>query len=371
MQNHFFHNVPWAFLAVLRVGIFWLVPQLPATADAIQFSSFVDDITGLPVCSHRVLESGFYAEDSSTISDDSLAQRIEKYFKQANVLMQEGHHLKAEILLQKNYEFAKNIQNKRLQTNALQKLIWFNEKTGDYKAALFYLKQLDTLHADMQRQNSALVLREERNKTSKIENQFFELIDYQLYLEHKLSCNKLVIMILGAISIVFAGMFITIIALNEKRRQAYRSLMQKNLRLLSFSKNNGLKNRNINHDIDNFTQQKIMDCLLNQLYEKRVFLREDLSLSSLAKKCHTNSAYLSRIIHDKYHCHFNTYINNLRIEEAQKMMANSQYTNFTIEAIAHSVGFHSKSSFNNAFKKLSGVTPSFYLKYIRNNPENS
>jgi AraC-like DNA-binding protein len=42
------------------------------------------------------------------------------------------------------------------------------------------------------------------------------------------------------------------------------------------------------------------------------------------------------------------------------MILKSDYQQFTIEAIGQMVGFHSKASFNTAFKKFTGVTPSFF-----------
>jgi|TARA_B110000967_G_C18489356_1_gene366026 AraC-like DNA-binding protein len=46
------------------------------------------------------------------------------------------------------------------------------------------------------------------------------------------------------------------------------------------------------------------------------------------------------------------------------MLSNPGNNNLTIEFIAFSVGFESKSSFNNAFKNYTGITPSFYIKSL-------
>ena len=53
--------------------------------------------------------------------------------------------------------------------------------------------------------------------------------------------------------------------------------------------------------------------------------------------------------------HVKTYINNIRIEEAQRLLAN---TKLNISEIAYTVGFNSPSTFNKVFKKTTGMTPS-------------
>ncbi|MGY8932572.1 MAG: helix-turn-helix domain-containing protein [Flavobacteriales bacterium] len=58
------------------------------------------------------------------------------------------------------------------------------------------------------------------------------------------------------------------------------------------------------------------------------------------------------------------FINKYRIKDARQMLSNPGNNNLTIEFIAFSVGFESKSSFNNAFKNYTGITPSFYIKSL-------
>ena len=45
------------------------------------------------------------------------------------------------------------------------------------------------------------------------------------------------------------------------------------------------------------------------------------------------------------------------IEEAKKMFLDDHYNNLSIEGIAKNAGFRSKSTFNQVFKTLTGMTP--------------
>ena len=56
-------------------------------------------------------------------------------------------------------------------------------------------------------------------------------------------------------------------------------------------------------------------------------------------------------------------MNEYRIEEAKQILVRD--SNYTIEAQSQMVGFKSKSSFNIAFKKHTGITPSLFIQNNR------
>ena len=61
---------------------------------------------------------------------------------------------------------------------------------------------------------------------------------------------------------------------------------------------------------------------------------------------------------------FSSYITEYRVKEARRMLTDKSYHNLKIESIAGDAGFNSVSAFNNAFKKFTGLTPSYYLKSV-------
>lgn len=86
----------------------------------------------------------------------------------------------------------------------------------------------------------------------------------------------------------------------------------------------------------------------------------DFSLKVLTEKVKSNTKYVSWVINEKFGMNFKQLLNRYRIEEAARRLRDTdgEYANFTIEAIAHSVGFNSQSSFIEAFKTIKKVTPS-------------
>ena len=92
--------------------------------------------------------------------------------------------------------------------------------------------------------------------------------------------------------------------------------------------------------------------------DEKPFLDAKLTLNQLAKKIGSNEKYLSLFLNSKYEMNFASYINSYRIEEAKQLLVQKETANYTIETIANMAGFHSKSTFNTAFKKATGSTPS-------------
>ncbi len=85
------------------------------------------------------------------------------------------------------------------------------------------------------------------------------------------------------------------------------------------------------------------------------------NISTLASMCKTNTHYVSQIINDLYGVNFSALINQVRIKEACRRISDTEnYGNYTLESIGLSVGYASRVSFSNAFKRIKSITPSQY-----------
>lgn len=90
---------------------------------------------------------------------------------------------------------------------------------------------------------------------------------------------------------------------------------------------------------------------------------EEFSAQRLAAILDTSYPYVSQVINTRYGCNFNAMLNRSRIREACRIMNDpAQARVLTIEGISHKVGFKSRTTFINSFKKATGMTPSEYLK---------
>lgn len=84
-----------------------------------------------------------------------------------------------------------------------------------------------------------------------------------------------------------------------------------------------------------------------------------LSLSSVGDALHMNKYYISHLFGEKLGMHFPDYVNSLRISEACRYLLNSEHT---VTEISELVGFETLRTFNRAFIKQTGVSPSEFRK---------
>jgi YesN/AraC family two-component response regulator len=90
------------------------------------------------------------------------------------------------------------------------------------------------------------------------------------------------------------------------------------------------------------------------------------SLSELAKRIGVSPHHVSQVMNEKLNKNFFELLAYYRVEEAKKILSNDKKNKLTVEEISEMVGYNSKTAFNNAFKKLSGKTPSEFRKNVNN-----
>lgn len=95
------------------------------------------------------------------------------------------------------------------------------------------------------------------------------------------------------------------------------------------------------------------------MLNEQLFLQPSLSLADVADRLRTNKTYVSKMVNNTYNLGFPELLNTLRIDYAQQYILN--HRDAKQEEVAKACGFISASSFNNIFKKITGVTPKVWL----------
>jgi YesN/AraC family two-component response regulator len=106
---------------------------------------------------------------------------------------------------------------------------------------------------------------------------------------------------------------------------------------------------------DDSLMTRFQSLMLNE----QLFLQPSLSLADVAERLHTNKTYVSKMVNNTYNLGFPELLNTLRIDYAQQYILS--HRDAKQEDIAQACGFLSASSFNNIFKKVTGVTPKVWL----------
>jgi len=98
------------------------------------------------------------------------------------------------------------------------------------------------------------------------------------------------------------------------------------------------------------------------MVQKKPFKNPDLNIADLSDMLNSKPHILSRLVNEHYNKNFRDFINEYRVNEFVALSVSDAYKNYTFLALAYEVGFNSKSTFNLAFKKVKGLSPSEYLK---------
>ena len=118
--------------------------------------------------------------------------------------------------------------------------------------------------------------------------------------------------------------------------------------------------------IEGTSQHALSQSLEHFMNEKEVFTNKDLKISHLASLLNTTDRELSLYIYESLGVSFTAYINQLRVEKVKRLINEGAQEKYTLMGIAEKAGFSSKSSFNEVFKKVTGLTPTQYKTSLKN-----
>jgi AraC-like DNA-binding protein len=119
---------------------------------------------------------------------------------------------------------------------------------------------------------------------------------------------------------------------------------------------NTVKYQNTNFGEEDITSH--FEAIENLIKGEKLFLEPEVSLAMLSKNLKISSQKISYAVNTRAGCNFNEYINRQRVEYAANLLSTKEGNALTIAAIGTEAGFNSLSSFNQAFKKVTGKTPS-------------
>ena len=110
--------------------------------------------------------------------------------------------------------------------------------------------------------------------------------------------------------------------------------------------------------VDNIKWEKIRTLIV----DTRLFCRRGVTMEQIAREAGVSRTALSTLINKQEGVNFNTFINRLRIQEAQRLMR--EQPDLTMQEISDRIGYSEQSNFSRHFKAVSSYTPQqWHAKY--------
>ena len=296
-------------------------------------------------------------------------------------------YIKANEYLSEALVKAKEMNLKKDLMNIYRLYYELKSKTGDIQSSFnhyrSYTEMKDSIYdEDINNRITAMHVHYETEKYRK------ELEIRNIRIENQR--NRMILLLTGMVVIVI---FLIVVFYQKRQQQrANKMLVDKNQKIMESEKKLILAREELEKRLDSqdrvlkeliqkqdtSVKQKYSDIKLSddhkqelirgiiRLMEKdKVFLDVDITVSRIAEMLDTNKTYIASIINIEFDRNFNSFINDYRINESIRLLSDKESEKLSIEGIALSSGFKSKSAFNRAFKNAIGVTPSFYMKSIR------
>jgi len=197
-----------------------------------------------------------------------------------------------------------------------------------------------------------------------------------LIIKNQLSDKKQKIIIFTFLSAILLLAIIFLIIYNKKQKSISDKLaVKQSVKIIKYEDviDNSIVNsdnpielpKDNNSTISEEFKTMLEVSISKKIMKDKLYLKNDFTLNELAKLLETNRRYVSQVINERFEQNFNSFINGFRIKEAMRLMSNPEYDKFTIDSISKQVGFNSISAFNGAFKKVTGVTPSTFVKSLK------
>jgi AraC-like DNA-binding protein len=99
---------------------------------------------------------------------------------------------------------------------------------------------------------------------------------------------------------------------------------------------------------------------------QKLFLKQNLNIDEFSKRINLPVKEVSAVINKHYGTNFFEFMNSYRVEEAKRLLGDSQHADMTVMDVLLHAGFNSKSAFHRFFNRLVGMSPTEYRKQSMN-----
>jgi AraC-like DNA-binding protein len=113
------------------------------------------------------------------------------------------------------------------------------------------------------------------------------------------------------------------------------------------------------------SKETVNERVLRRVVDEKAFLIPKYTLHQLSVEINLPSTVISQFLQEEFQGTFYDYVNTNRVKYVTAKLAEMQGSDVVFEALAKEAGFSNRTSFSNAFKKVTGMAPSTYLAKIK------
>lgn len=189
-----------------------------------------------------------------------------------------------------------------------------------------------------------------------------------IYIHKDRSVNIAIVLILSAVGLFVVGYIAYyIVARRRRREEEEERALEEALKAANSAEepnpaSDAESRRYRTTSLSDEECKRILKVIDEIMRKDRPFINPDLKSADLAKMAGTTSHSLSYIFNQYMKKSYYDYVNNYRVDEFKRLVAEEDLSKYTITAMSKMCGFSSRSSFFRHFKNITGMTPAEYIK---------
>ncbi len=297
------------------------------------------------------LSNAYFEIASKTLKYADIGVRSEYYYHHGRFLEEQKQYTRALKMYQEGLNISKIHKNIQNEANLLLAITNYYYNLKDTLRGLEYYMMYNN------HQDSILAQQTEREfNTFRLQNQKSEYEQELQAKEIALLKHKKQIITIISILVLFIITVISIWLVVYNKIKTDRKLVQQYQRYLNIKKIYSEDKKNT--DTTNDDPDKLLFEQIDRLMrEEKVYRDCNLNIDMIADKLKTNRKYISKAINQYSGHNFFYFINQFRVEEATKLLTQSD---LLLKQISTKVGYSNVTSFYRAFNKEVGCAPSVY-----------
>jgi len=226
--------------------------------------------------------------------------------------------------------------------------------TGNNEQALLYADSTAAMQTQLEDEFNLRKLRlvEQQIHQEKLNAETFRTKTYFLGL-----------IIISAFSLLLIMLFILLYRSYRKKQDAYRELVNKSQQWAKMQPQTETDNFASPATLPDVADLSLMKEIKRLMTEEKLYKNHSLTLDFVANRIGYKPYLVSGAINRCTKKDFSTFIGEYRIKEAIRLLSGKNVHQFSLDSVAFDSGFNDRRNFNRVFKKMTGVTPTEFLRF--------